>query len=91
MFGNVNEILHCMKLDCDCVVQLRHQMFQGRNANYTLKRMKKDAAIMSIKRGNLSSVLSVHCLARMVCFLQWRTPKKTYNNIADLYEQAVYF
>ena len=44
MFGNVNEILYCMKLDCDCIVQVRHQMFQGRNANYTLKRMKKDAA-----------------------------------------------
>ena len=44
MFGNVNEILYCMKLDCDCSVQWRHQMFQGRNANYTLRRMEKDAA-----------------------------------------------
>lgn len=44
MFGNVNEILYCMKMDCDCVMQLRHQMFQGRNANYTLKGMKKEAA-----------------------------------------------
>lgn len=43
MFGNVNEILY-YEIDCDCVVQLRHQMFQGRNADYTLKRMKKYAA-----------------------------------------------
>lgn len=75
MFGNVNEILYCMKLDCDCVVQVRHQMSQGRNANYILKRMKKDAATV-VRASNeeivfcLVGTLPVHCSARMACFLQ---------------------
>ena len=76
MFGNVNEILYCMKLDCDCVVQVRHQMSQGRNANYILKRMKKDAATVVYEHQTrkfvfcLVGTLPVHCSARMACFLQ---------------------
>ena len=59
MFGNVNEILYCMKLDCDCVVQVRHQMSQGRNANYILKRMKKDAA--TVVRASNEEICLLSC------------------------------
>ncbi|XP_073253385.1 metalloproteinase inhibitor 2-like [Porites lutea] len=49
MFGNVNEILYCMKLDCDCSVQLRHQMFQAIKAKVLNETVDDNSRIYKLK------------------------------------------